>query len=176
MIGVGEFTAYWSDVPVIGTKFGEPSYGAVKWAALRLTVAVCEMLLAITASWACGVPGIDASTRPARLCSGILAKSGGSWLPGTYSHGPSAERARNHRREMRTYVSCVFSSEHMNAAQLSGFAIFSLVKEFKQGHHIFVEKEGRRALRPPVGPPRGRDRGPVCQRTERGRRLRRNGL
>ena len=31
--------------------------------------------------------------------------------------------------------------EHMNAAQLSGFAIFSLVKEFKQGHHIFVEKD-----------------------------------
>jgi CRP/FNR family transcriptional regulator len=29
----------------------------------------------------------------------------------------------------------------MNAAQLSGFAIFSLVKEFKQGHHIFVEKD-----------------------------------
>src|SRR5262245_2931187 len=31
--------------------------------------------------------------------------------------------------------------EHMTAGQLSGFAIFSLVKEFKQGHHVFVEKD-----------------------------------
>ncbi len=31
--------------------------------------------------------------------------------------------------------------EHMTASQLSGFAIFSLVKEFKQGHHVFVEKD-----------------------------------
>jgi CRP-like cAMP-binding protein len=31
--------------------------------------------------------------------------------------------------------------EHMNASQLSGFAIFSLVKELKQGHHVFVEKD-----------------------------------
>ena len=31
--------------------------------------------------------------------------------------------------------------EHMNAAQLSGFAIFSLVKQFKQGHHVFAEKD-----------------------------------
>jgi CRP-like cAMP-binding protein len=29
--------------------------------------------------------------------------------------------------------------EHMTASQLSGFAIFSLIKEFKQGHHVFVE-------------------------------------
>src|SRR5215471_13800340 len=99
MIGVGEFTAYWSDVPVIGTNFGEPSYVAVKWAALRLTVAVCGMLLAITASCACAVPGIDASTRPAGLRSGIFAKSGGSWRPGTYSHGPSVERAEPPARD-----------------------------------------------------------------------------
>ena len=31
--------------------------------------------------------------------------------------------------------------EHMTASQLSGFAIFSLVQEFKQGHHVFVEKD-----------------------------------
>src|SRR5262245_60130574 len=29
--------------------------------------------------------------------------------------------------------------EHMTSSQLSGFAIFSLIKEFKQGHHVFVE-------------------------------------
>src|SRR5262249_19290753 len=42
--------------------------------------------------------------------------------------------------------------------------------------HRRREGQGRRVLRPSVGPPCGRDRGPVCQRTERGRRLRRNGL
>src|SRR5262249_41324035 len=78
------------------------------------------MLLAITASWACGVPGIDASTRPAGLCSGIFAKSGGSWPPGAYSHGPSVERARNHRPEMRTYVSCGFNSRDRCALGLVG--------------------------------------------------------
>src|SRR4030095_12143823 len=31
--------------------------------------------------------------------------------------------------------------EHMTASQLSGFAIFSLVKELKQGHHVFAEKD-----------------------------------
>jgi CRP-like cAMP-binding protein len=31
--------------------------------------------------------------------------------------------------------------EHMTAGQLSGFAIFSLVKAFKQGHHVFIEKD-----------------------------------
>src|SRR6266478_345693 len=31
--------------------------------------------------------------------------------------------------------------EHMTASQLSGFAIFSLVKEFKPGYHVFVEKD-----------------------------------
>src|SRR5215475_11027 len=31
--------------------------------------------------------------------------------------------------------------EHMTADQLSGFVIFSLVKEFKQGHHVFVEND-----------------------------------
>src|SRR5215510_1530978 len=96
----------------MGTNLGEPSYVAVKRAELRFTVAVCGMLLAMTASWACGVPGIEASTRPAGLCSGIFAKSDASWPPGTYSHGPSAERARNHRPEMRTYVSCDFSSRN----------------------------------------------------------------
>src|SRR5215813_5415790 len=121
MIGVGEFTAYRSEVAVIGTNFGAPSYVAVKWAALRFTVAVCGMLLAITASCACGVPGIDASTRPAGPCSGIFAKSGGSWPPGTNSHGPSAERARNHRPEMRTYMSCVFSSRKTCALVLVAY-------------------------------------------------------
>jgi CRP-like cAMP-binding protein len=29
--------------------------------------------------------------------------------------------------------------EHMTSGQLSGFAIFSLIKQFKQGHHVFVE-------------------------------------
>jgi len=29
--------------------------------------------------------------------------------------------------------------EHMNSSQLSSFAIFSRIKEFKQGHHILVE-------------------------------------
>jgi len=29
--------------------------------------------------------------------------------------------------------------EHMTASQLSGFAIFSQIKEFKQGHHVFVK-------------------------------------
>ncbi len=68
----------------------------------RVTVAVCGMLLAITASCASRVPGTEASTTPAGLCSGIRAKSGGIWAPGTYSHGPSAERARNQRPEIST--------------------------------------------------------------------------
>ena len=29
--------------------------------------------------------------------------------------------------------------EHMNSSQLSGFAIFSVIKEFKQGHRVLVE-------------------------------------
>jgi CRP-like cAMP-binding protein len=29
--------------------------------------------------------------------------------------------------------------EHMTSSQLSGFAIFSLIKEFKQGHHVVAE-------------------------------------
>ena len=29
--------------------------------------------------------------------------------------------------------------EHMTSSQLSGFAIFSRIKEFKQGHHVLVE-------------------------------------
>jgi CRP-like cAMP-binding protein len=29
--------------------------------------------------------------------------------------------------------------EHMTSSQLAGFAIFSLIKEFKQGHHVLVE-------------------------------------
>ena len=71
-------------------------------AALRVTVAVCGMLLAMSASCACGVAGTEASTTPAGLPSGMRTKSGGSWPPGTYSHGPPVDLARNQRPEMST--------------------------------------------------------------------------
>src|SRR5262249_38641851 len=106
----------------MGTNFGEPSYVAVKLAALRGTGGGWGMLFAITASCACGVPGTEASTRPAGLCSGIFAKSDASWPPGTYSHGPSAERARNHRPEMRTYMSCDFNSRNRCALVLVAYS------------------------------------------------------
>jgi hypothetical protein len=49
----------------------------------RLTVAVCGMEFAITASCASGVPGTDAFTFSTGLDSGILAKSAGSAFPDT---------------------------------------------------------------------------------------------
>ncbi len=118
MMGVGAFAAYASGVPAMGRHCGGPSYVAVKCAAARVTVAVCGMLLAITASCACGVPGTEASTTPLAPPSGIFAKSGGSWPPGTYSQGPSVDRARNQRPEISTYVYCVFSSRKTCACVL----------------------------------------------------------
>ena len=64
MIGVGELTAYCSGVPAINLNCGSPSYLGDSVAALRVTVAVCGMVLASTASRACGVPATDTRAVP----------------------------------------------------------------------------------------------------------------
>ena len=54
---------------------------------VRLTHAVCGMLLAIAASLACGVPGTETFTTAFGLLSGMFLKSGGSFAPGTNCQG-----------------------------------------------------------------------------------------
>ena len=62
--GVGELTAYCSGVPAIGLNCGPPSYIGSSFASLRFTVAVCETVLAIAASRACGVPATETRAVP----------------------------------------------------------------------------------------------------------------
>ena len=96
------FTAYWSDVPSMGWNFGVPSKVARYVVVFRLTSAVWGMLLSMSASWACGVPGTEASTAPRGCASGIFAKAAGTLSCGTYSHGPSVrDGPRNHRPDSR---------------------------------------------------------------------------
>src|SRR5262245_22930401 len=102
MTAMGAFMTNWSGVPGIGPSCGAPSYATLSRAALRLTVAVWGMELAIKASWAAAVPGTEARTAPRGEAGGICANEGGSWPGATYSQGPSVERARNHRPEIRT--------------------------------------------------------------------------
>src|SRR5512135_474198 len=77
IIGVGELETYISGVSGTGCISGSPSIRGVKVAVALLTVAVWGIPSAITADWACGVPGTEAFTFSLGLSSGILAKSGG---------------------------------------------------------------------------------------------------
>src|SRR5215470_14455709 len=66
MIGVGELTTYWREVPSTGRSCGAPSKMGWKLGPFtRGTVAVWGMEFSITASWACDVPATDESTTPA---------------------------------------------------------------------------------------------------------------
>ena len=94
MIGVAVLTTYWSEVPSIGASFTSPSnFGGSIFASSIFTSAVCGIALAISASFACGVPATAAFTFSFGLSSGIFAKSGGSASLATYSHGPSLDAA-----------------------------------------------------------------------------------
>ena len=88
MTGGWELTAYCIAVPWIGANCGGPSYVTSSFAAERLTAAVCGIEFAISASFACGVPGTETSAFARALSGGIFAKSSGSDLAGTNSHGP----------------------------------------------------------------------------------------
>src|SRR5213594_190966 len=88
MTGVALLIAWRNDVLAIGWKSGAPKYFTVRCAAVREIVAVCGIWLAINASLACGVPGMDTRTLAFGLCSGIFEKSDGRLPPGTYVHGP----------------------------------------------------------------------------------------
>ena len=70
---------------------------------VRLTQAVCGMLLAISAARACAVPGTDTFTTAFGLVSGIFLKSRGRLEPGTNCQGPNCDAAVNQRPEMSTY-------------------------------------------------------------------------
>ena len=103
MIGVAVFTTYCSEVPSIGASFTSPSnFGASIFAWLILTSAVCGMALAISASFACGVPATAAFTFSFGLSSGIAAKSFGSASLATNSQGPSKDAARKKRPDTST--------------------------------------------------------------------------
>ena len=105
-------TIYVSTVPAeLVQTTGRPDYEPIDGTDLlhvrnvvvfRLTSAVWGMLLSMTASWACGVPGTAASTAPRGCVSGIFAKAAGTFSCGTYSHGPSVrDGPRNHRPDSR---------------------------------------------------------------------------
>src|SRR4026207_1659486 len=103
MIGVAVLTTYCSDVPSIGASFTSPSnFGWSIFVWLILTSAVCGIALAISASFACGVPATAGPTFSLGLSSGIWAKSFGSAPEATYSHGPSNDDARKKRPENST--------------------------------------------------------------------------
>src|SRR5262250_1547494 len=104
MIGVGELTMYWSDVPSTGRSWGAPSkMGWKRGPFVRKTVAVCGMELAITASCAWGVPATDASKTEAGVpVGGICLNAGGSASLATKVHGPLSPGARNQRPEINT--------------------------------------------------------------------------
>src|SRR5215213_3251911 len=89
-------------VPSIGLNTGLPSYATVKCVSEILTAAVCGIALAIAASRAWGVPGMESSTLALGPSAGIFRKSGGNCLPGTKAHGPSVESDANHRPEINT--------------------------------------------------------------------------
>src|SRR5215510_3245528 len=97
MIGLGELKTYIREVSGIGFRSGVPLITGVNFALTREIVAVCGISLAMTACCAWGVPGIAAFTFSFGLSSGILPKSGGKLVPGTYCHGPDKSGARNQR-------------------------------------------------------------------------------
>src|SRR5262245_13653292 len=101
MTGVGEFTAYCSEVSGTASKRGSPSYWASYLASSRLTSAVCGMLLAITASWAAGVPGTVARTLALGLDVAIFEKSFGRSSPSTKAHGPFSRDFERYQRPVR---------------------------------------------------------------------------
>src|SRR5262245_47310183 len=102
MMGASLLATYDNGVPLIGSTFGVPSIGIVV-AVVRLTQAVCGMLLVITASRACGVPGTETLTIAFGLLTGMFLKSAGKLVPGTKLQGPCVDAAVNHRPEMSTY-------------------------------------------------------------------------
>src|SRR4029450_1175949 len=110
MIGIGELKTYMREVSGIGPRSGAPLITGVNLALVRSTVAVCGISLAMTVSCACAVAGIEAFTFSFGLSSGILKKSDGKLLPGTYCHGPAESGARNQRPVTRTYVFLSFKS------------------------------------------------------------------
>ena len=97
-MGVGELTAYCSDVSGTRSNRGSPSYCGSNFASSRLTSAVCGMLFAIAASFAAGVPGTVASTPAFGSFSGIRAKSFGSSSPPTNSQSPFSSDFERYQR------------------------------------------------------------------------------
>jgi hypothetical protein len=78
MIGVPLFTTYSSGVPAMGASCMAPSIcGSCIWL-VRATAVLCGMLLAMSDSSACGVPGTLALTFSLGLVSGMFAKSRGN--------------------------------------------------------------------------------------------------
>src|SRR5688572_14982701 len=78
MTGSAELVAYISPlVPSTATNFGGPSYVTVSFASAMLTAAVWGIELAMTASRASGVPGMDTSTLALGPSRGIFRKSRG---------------------------------------------------------------------------------------------------
>src|SRR5215468_7297035 len=103
MIASGEFATYCSDVPSIGRSCGVPSMvGLYSGPPLRGMTAVCGTELAITASFAWGVPATAVSTRAAGLLAGILRNSAGRSLLLTKVQGPVSLGAWNQRPEIST--------------------------------------------------------------------------
>src|SRR6266403_6306106 len=64
--------------------------------------AVSGTWLAMSASFASGVPGMDERTLALGLALEMRAKSGGSGLAAMNRQGPSSDRASNHRPDKRT--------------------------------------------------------------------------
>ncbi|MNL34366.1 hypothetical protein D3C87_1563350 [compost metagenome] len=79
-----QLSAYLRLVPEIAAQiYFPPSHSIFSGFKLRATLAVCGMLVAITASFAWGVPGTDTRTSATGLVTGIFAKSLGSSFPET---------------------------------------------------------------------------------------------
>src|SRR5687768_16383498 len=99
--GRAVFVAYDNPLaPSIALNFGGPSYATVRCVSAIVTVAVCGIELAMTASFACGVPGTETSTFALAWVGGIFVKSPGSARPSTYAHFPSSADDLNHRPEI----------------------------------------------------------------------------
>src|SRR5258708_38101523 len=97
MTGVAVFTAYDNEVLAMPANFGAPSYTTFSVVDLRDTVAVCGMVAAMAASFACGVPGTDTSAFACASSGAIFANSGGKLFPSTHDHGPFRPAALNQR-------------------------------------------------------------------------------
>ncbi len=80
---------------------GAPSTCGLAMAVVRATAVLCGMLLAMSASSACCVPGTLAFTFSLGLLSGMFAKSCGNLLPGTKRQGPSRVDALYQRPEIK---------------------------------------------------------------------------